>query len=54
VAIVAGAANVWQPRSWFGDLYDGRTDPSGAVRVAAAAPHRRRVRWRPYVEVASG
>jgi hypothetical protein len=56
VAIVAGAANLWQPRSWFGDLYN---DGNESVRALSASLLLRRTwlpdaRVRPYVEVATG
>jgi len=56
LAIVAGAANLWQPRSWFGDLYG---DGNESVQALSASLLLRRTwrpdsRWRPYVEVASG
>lgn len=56
VALVAGVANVYQPRSWFGGLYD---DGSESVHgLSASLLLRRSFRThssvRPYLEAATG
>lgn len=56
VALAGGAVNLWQPRSWFGDLY---RDGNESVRALAASVLVRRTwrpgsRFRPYLEAATG
>lgn len=56
VAIVAGAANLWQPRSWFGELYHDGNEPVRALSASALVRHawRPTARVRPYLEAATG
>ena len=56
VAIVAGAANLWQPRSWFGELYHDGNEAVRAFTASALVRHAWRpgARVRPYVEGATG
>ena len=56
VAIVAGAMNLWQPRSWFGDQFGDGNESVRALAAAALLRHTWRAcsSLRPYVEVASG
>lgn len=56
VALVAGAVNLWQPRSWFGDLYhDGNESVRGvAGSVLVRHTWRPGARLRPYIEGATG
>jgi hypothetical protein len=56
VAIVAGAANLWQPRSWFGDQYgDGNESVRAfAMSLLLRRSFRENANIRPYVELASG
>lgn len=56
VAVVTGAANLWQPKSWFGDLYG---DGHESVRALSASLLVRRTfrtqsRVRPFLEGATG
>ena len=55
-AIVVGAVNLWQPRSWFGDLYGDGNESVRGVTASALLRHAWRPgsRLRPYIEVASG
>ena len=55
-AIVAGAANLWQPKSWFGDLYGDGHESVRALSASLLVRHTWRpgARIRPYVEAASG
>ena len=56
VAIVAGAANLWQPRSWFGEQYGDGNESVRAFAVSALVRRefREKSSVRPYLEVASG
>ena len=56
VAIVAGAANVWQPRSWFGNQYRDGNESVHALTASLLLRHAFRAegRVRPYIEAASG
>ncbi|HEY0372716.1 MAG TPA: acyloxyacyl hydrolase [Thermoanaerobaculia bacterium] len=56
VAIVAGVANLWQPRSWFGDFYRDGNEPVRALTASVLVRHawRPNARVRPYLETASG
>lgn len=56
VAVVVGAANVWQPRSWFGDQYgDGSEVVRGlSMSLLLRRSFRERSTIRPYVELATG
>jgi Lipid A 3-O-deacylase (PagL) len=56
VALVAGAVNLWQPRSWFGDVYrDGNESVRGlAGSVLVRRTWRPGARFRPYLEAATG
>jgi hypothetical protein len=55
-AVVAGAANLWQPRSWFGDLYGDGNESVRALSASLLVRHAWRpdASIRPYVEAASG
>ncbi len=56
IAVVGGLANLWQPRSWFGDLYDDGNENVRAVSLSLLV----RRAWRetsnvhPYAELATG
>jgi hypothetical protein len=56
VALVAGAVNLWQPRSWFGNQYhDGNESVRGvAGSVLVRHTWRPGARLRPYLEGATG
>lgn len=55
-ALVAGAANLWQPKSWFGNLYGDGHESVRAVSASLLARHTWRpgAKIRPYLEAASG
>jgi Lipid A 3-O-deacylase (PagL). len=56
VGVVVSALNLWQPRSWFGDLYGDGNESVRAVSTALLLRHS----WRgdkpirPYVEISTG
>jgi len=56
LAIVTGAVNLWQPRSWFGNQYGDGNESVRALSAALLLRHtfrpRSRARW--YVEAGSG
>ena len=56
VALVAGAANLWQPRSWFGNQYGDGNESVRAMSASLLLRHTFRAgsRVRPYLEGASG
>ncbi len=56
VSVVASAMNLWQPRSWFGDLYGDGNESVRAVSAAVLLRHswRSEKTIRPYVEVSTG
>jgi hypothetical protein len=56
VALVAGAANLWQPRSWFGNQYRDGNESVRALAASLLLRHAFRAEGnvRPYIEVASG
>ncbi len=56
VALVGGAVNLWQPRSWFGDQYGDGNETVRALNASLLLRHafRSGSNVRPYIEVASG
>lgn len=56
VALVGGAVNLWQPRSWFGDLYGDGNESVRALSASLLLRHTWKpgARVRPYVEAATG
>lgn len=56
VALVAGAANLWQPKSWFGDLYgDGHESVHAlSASLLVRRTFRTQSRIRPFLEGATG
>lgn len=56
VALVAGAVNVWQPRSWFGDQFGDGNENVRALSATLLLRHTWRpdARIRPYVEGGTG
>ncbi len=56
VALVAGAVNLWQPRSWFGDQYRDGNESVRGVSGSVLVRHTWRpgARFRPYLEGATG
>jgi hypothetical protein len=56
VALVGGAVNLWQPRSWFGDRYGDGNETVRGVTASVLLRHAFRSGGsvRPYVEVSSG
>ena len=55
-AIVGGVANLWQPKSWFGDQYGDGNESVHALSASLLVRHAWRpdARVRPYLEGASG
>jgi len=43
VALAGGVANLWQPRSWFGNQYHDGNEPVRALTASALLRHA----WRP-------
>jgi lipid A 3-O-deacylase len=56
VALVGGAVNLWQPRSWFGDQYRDGNESVHALAASLLLRHAFRSggNVRPYIEIASG
>lgn len=56
VALVAGAVNLWQPRSWFGSQYQDGNESVRGVAGSVLVRHTWRpgARLRPYLEGATG
>lgn len=56
VGVVAAAMSLWQPRSWFGDLYGDGNESVRAVSAAVLLRHswREQRKIQPYVELTTG
>ncbi len=56
IAVVGGLANLWQPRSWFGDLYGDGNENVRALSLSLLIRRawRERSNVHPYVELATG
>ncbi|HEX6095049.1 MAG TPA: acyloxyacyl hydrolase [Thermoanaerobaculia bacterium] len=56
VAIAGGVVNLWQPRSWFGDLYGDGNESVRALAVSLLLRHawRPQASVRPYLEGGTG
>ena len=56
IALTGGIANVWQPRSWFGDQHGGGNESVRALTAAVRFRYTPRPSSivRPYLEVATG